>query len=142
MSDPAQLLAMMQSDPSAARQMLEATIAERSASDPMLAMMMQMMNSRRPPEDVALEKRARVERVRTHVGELRAALASAHELLDDVARAVGACEACWGGDDDCRACRGRGTAGWRVPDEALFDELVAPAVRRREQQKPTKGSME
>lgn len=143
MSDPAQLLAMMQNDPGAARQMLEANMAEQAASNPMMAMMMQMMSSRRADEDRGAEqKRARIERVRQHVSDLRAAVGSAHDLLDDVAAALGACGVCWGGTDDCDKCRGRGTPGWRMPDDELFAELVAPAVKRRAQGQPTKESNE
>jgi hypothetical protein len=143
MSDPAQLLAMMQNDPAAARQLLEANMAEQAASNPMMAMMMQMMSSRRAEENRGPEdKRARIERVRRHLSELRSALSTAHDLLDDVAAALGACSVCWGGTDDCDNCRGRGVPGWRMPDDELFTELVAPAVKRRAQGQPTKGSNE
>jgi hypothetical protein len=56
----------------------------------MLAMVMQMMSARQEGGDDASRrsgKRERVERVRAHLHELRAALASAHGLLDDVAAA-------------------------------------------------------
>ena len=48
-----------------------------------------------------------------------------------VARALGACRRCFGEDELCPVCRGRGRPGGRAPDEALFAELVAPAVERR-----------
>jgi hypothetical protein len=137
-----QLLQMMQTDPAGARRMLEAAVTERSASDPMLAMMMQMMNSRRSEEPPENRRRERVERVRSHLGELRSALASAHGLLDDIADALGACDVCWGSDERCRECRGRGTPGWRMPDEELFAELVAPAVKRHAEGQHTKGETE
>jgi hypothetical protein len=51
------------------------------------------------------------------------------ERLDRCAAALGACGVCWGLDPSCRACRGRGRPGFALPDDALFDELVLPAVR-------------
>jgi hypothetical protein len=51
------------------------------------------------------------------------------ERLDRCAAALGACGVCWGMDPSCRACRGRGRPGFALPDDALFDELVLPAVR-------------
>lgn len=138
----AELLQMMQNDPAEARRMLEAAVAERSARDPMLAMMMQMMNSRRSEEVPTTDRRARVERVRARLGELRESLSNAHDLLDDIADALGACDTCWGSDEDCRECRGRGAPGWRMPNEKLFAELVAPAVTRRAQGQHTERETE
>jgi hypothetical protein len=46
-----------------------------------------------------------------------------------LAGALGACE-CWGDDPDCSSCSGVGSAGWMQPDEGLYAEYVAPAVRR------------
>ncbi len=62
--------------------------------------------------------------------DLRGELADLREVNDTVASALGACPVCWGGDRDCEACRGRGRAGFRDPDPALFEELVLPAARR------------
>jgi hypothetical protein len=57
-------------------------------------------------------------------------LADLREVNDTVAAALGACPVCWGGDDACAVCRGRGKAGGAAPDPDLFRELVVPAVRR------------
>jgi hypothetical protein len=58
---------------------------------------------------------------------------AAHEALLDhnvmLAGALGACD-CWGQDGDCPLCSGQGRAGWVEPNPALYDEYVAPAVRR------------
>jgi|HubBroStandDraft_6_1064221.scaffolds.fasta_scaffold577569_1 hypothetical protein len=48
---------------------------------------------------------------------------------DILAEALGACCLCWGEDNQCRACRGRGRPGFAMPDEEAFGELVLPAVR-------------
>ncbi|MBK9035864.1 MAG: hypothetical protein IPL61_32215 [Myxococcales bacterium] len=141
--DTAQLLALMQRDPDAARQLAEANVGQLAAANPMMAMVMQMMTAQRGQAESREEtRRARVERVRTHVRELQDALAGAHSLLGDLAAALGACGDCWGELDACPTCRGRGGPGWRAPDDGLFDELVTPAVRRRARNQPKEGSTE
>ena len=52
------------------------------------------------------------------------------EVNDTLARALGACAYCWGGDSDCPNCGGMGSAGNELPNLELYHELVAPAVRR------------
>jgi hypothetical protein len=64
--------------------------------------------------------------VRAMLDELR----DLREGNDTLARALGACRLCWGGEDDCNECGGRGWPGSSAPDAALFNELVAPAVKR------------
>jgi hypothetical protein len=49
-----------------------------------------------------------------------------------LADALGACARCFGEDELCPVCRGRGRPGGRQPDGALFRELVEPAWRRHE----------
>lgn len=61
---------------------------------------------------------------------LRRELEGLREVNDTLAAALGACPGCWGGDEDCEACGGRGSAGSMPPDAELFEELVLPAVRR------------
>lgn len=48
--------------------------------------------------------------------------------VDQLAAALGACCACWGEDVNCRLCRGRGTPGFALPDEGLFEHYVLPAI--------------
>ncbi|MGL5859344.1 MAG: hypothetical protein ACRC35_13245 [Angustibacter sp.] len=64
-----------------------------------------------------------------------------HRLHDEVRRlrrqvhalaaALGACARCWGQDQGCPRCAGRGRSGARAPDPVLYHDLVSPAVRRR-----------
>jgi hypothetical protein len=63
------------------------------------------------------------------IDALHAEIAHLREHLDRCAGALGACGTCWGADPRCRACRGRGFPGYASPDEQLYAELVAPAVR-------------
>jgi hypothetical protein len=47
-----------------------------------------------------------------------------------LADALGACPRCFGEDQICPVCRGRGKPGGRAPDPSLISELVEPALRR------------
>src|SRR6476469_8860183 len=49
---------------------------------------------------------------------------------DRLADALGACRRCFGDDELCPVCHGRGRPGGRAPDPMLFAELVAPATAR------------
>lgn len=59
-----------------------------------------------------------------------AELADLRQVNDTLAAALGACRVCWGGDRECQQCNGHGAAGSGLPDMTLFEQLVAPAVRR------------
>lgn len=74
------------------------------------------------------ERHEREESLRRRVDELTDQLDAAYGLLDDLAAALGACPACFGGDDACRWCRGRGAPGFTAPEPSLFNRLVRPAV--------------
>src|SRR5688572_12763452 len=50
-------------------------------------------------------------------------LEEAMQELDDLARALGACEECWGDDLRCSKCRGKGSPGYFTPKRDLFDRL-------------------
>ncbi|TYB51331.1 hypothetical protein FXF51_53670 [Nonomuraea sp. PA05] len=55
-----------------------------------------------------------------------------HALADRdllLAAALGAC-GCWGEAAGCPDCAGRGSPGWMPPDPELYEQYVAPAVRR------------
>jgi hypothetical protein len=64
-----------------------------------------------------------VERLYAELEELR-------ERTRMLADALGACPRCFGEDELCPVCRGRGRPGGRVPDQSLFERLVAPAQMR------------
>jgi hypothetical protein len=57
-----------------------------------------------------------------------------------LAAALGACD-CWGEDPGCEDCSGAGAVGWVPPEPEVYEEYVAPAVRRAATE-PTEGSDE
>ena len=135
MIDP-MLLQTFATDPDAARELLRTMLAERAASDPQLASMMQMFAQRdeaeaETPPAAGAVNRDRVQRVRDRVQEMRAELITLRERCEHLADALGACARCWGTEDDCDECGGEGAPGWREPDPQLFRELVEPAAARR-----------
>lgn len=80
--------------------------------------------------ETAKDRRRLLRRIRS----LTEDLALQQETGDTLAAALGACYLCWGEDSRCDHCRGRGISGWGDPDPALFDEYIAPAIRRIEKQ--------
>jgi hypothetical protein len=68
------------------------------------------------------------------VAALLERLYAENEALRDLTRmladALGACARCFGEDELCPVCRGRGRPGGREPDVGLFTQLVEPAWQR------------
>jgi len=69
-------------------------------------------------------------------------LEALYEVNDTVAAALGACRYCWGGDEDCKNCSGDGHPGSQLPDKALFQELVLPALKRMRRHNQTRSTDE
>jgi hypothetical protein len=69
------------------------------------------------------------ERLRQMVDRMGAELQELRERNDAAAAALGACYLCWGVSARCVICTGRGQSGWLPPHAALYEQLVAPAVR-------------
>jgi hypothetical protein len=61
---------------------------------------------------------------------LQQELADLREVNDTLASALGACPACWGGDQECSECSGLGHPGSNRPNLALYRKLIEPAARR------------
>jgi hypothetical protein len=57
------------------------------------------------------------------------------ERNDALAAALGACYLCWGEDEICEVCGGRGAPGSLPPDYQMFSVLVVPAVRRMQRRR-------
>lgn len=64
-----------------------------------------------------------IDGLRLHIGQLE-------DFQEEMAHALGACVYCMGEDASCKACRGKGKPGAFEPDEALFRQWIAPALRR------------
>ena len=114
---------------------------ELAAGDPRMAMLMQLMQSQRgepsndagEPDDrddliVELSERldaseARLTKMTRIARRLHAANATAMARLSKLAAALGACGLCWGEDEYCLGCRGRGSIGMMRPDPETRAEL-------------------
>jgi len=123
-----------------ARQMM----ADLQRTNPQLAMIAQMMQARAivaepvsadlsdEVSDLAerlAEAEARIEAMRRQARRLYEAHRGASERLAELAAALGACGLCWGEDDFCPSCRGRGRPGMVRPDLELRARLLGPVGR-------------
>lgn len=106
-------------------------LADLQRSNPQLAMLAQMMQARAiVPEPAGpdlgeeitqlaeqlAEAQRQVDRVKREGRRLLASYRDATERLGLLAAALGACGLCWGDDDLCPSCRGRGAPGMVRPD--------------------------
>lgn len=64
-----------------------------------------------------------------HVRRLQAEHERMQARLDALAEALGACY-CWGEDEGCRGCSGKGVPGALPADPERFDEFVLPLLIR------------
>jgi hypothetical protein len=71
-----------------------------------------------------------IKKMKKTIDALNESLKTMEAFHEDLAHALGACPFCWGEDETCRACRGRGKPGAFEPDKALFQALVLPATKR------------
>lgn len=109
--------------------------------DPRMAMMMKLMQSQKaaPPIDEKPDDRddliaelserldaaeARLVKMTRIARQLHDANAVATGRLGRLAAALGACGLCWGDDDLCPGCRGRGGVGMVRPDPVARAELI------------------
>lgn len=106
--------------------------------DPRLRLMAEMMSnqkaqSNQPSAEQILAKKKRVlaklEKFTQENSDLQQENQLLHERLALLAEALGACPLCWGEDNSCLTCYGRGVPGSFMPNRNVFDVYVLPAVR-------------
>ena len=64
-----------------------------------------------------------------HIRRLQSSHEAMQARLDALAEALGACY-CWGEDETCRGCHGKGVPGALPADPDRFDEFVLPLLIR------------
>ena len=128
----------------------QAMLRELAESDPRMALMLQFLNPPRAAvveDDPELDERnaviedlsARLDAAEVklaRVTDIARRLHGAHQAsarrLSELAAALGACGLCWGEDQSCPGCHGRGRAGMVRPDEALRDRLFGRHTTREQ----------
>lgn len=144
---------MADADPVDPQALARRMMADLQESNPSLAALAQLMQARtivpepvtdglgdevlRLAEQLAAAE-ARIDAMKRQARRLLAAHRAATERLGDLAAALGACGWCWGEDDSCPSCRGRGRPGMVRPDLELRARLFGPP---RTGAAPTEQSM-
>jgi hypothetical protein len=157
----ADMLARMSSSDPNARPNIEEMLAQQAKTNPMVAMFAKHMAEQKaiasarenlPVIDVEASEvvaesqveesqekgegsAAELIELRQYMKGMFAEIKFLRERNDALAAAVGACCLCWGQNLECRSCRGRGGPGFCMPDEALFEEFVLPAIQTLRAQK-------
>ena len=62
------------------------------------------------------------------VGHLEQENRELREILEDYALALGACDRCFVGLENCPDCGGAGAPGYVSPDNELFEMIVVPTL--------------
>lgn len=96
----------------------------------MIAEFMKTQNNARAEPDRDEERQAKLERAAARYRETKQQNRILADRIDVLAAALGACPACWGENDDCEMCSGKGVAGFYLPEKDAFVNYVLPAVRR------------
>jgi hypothetical protein len=136
---------MADADAIDAQAMAQRMMAELRESNPQLAILAQLMQARTiVPDPVSADlsdevirladqlaaAEARIDAMKRQARRLVALHREADDRLADLAAALGACGLCWGEDDFCPSCRGRGRPGMVRPDFELRARLLGPARPR------------
>jgi hypothetical protein len=122
--------------------LMQQMMADAAAADPKMAMLAQMLAGSRAAaapqpdddnDDEIAELNARLERADARIiamkrdgRRLLEAYQACRERLGLLAAALGACGLCWGDNESCPSCRGRGRPGMVRPDPELRARLLGP----------------
>lgn len=146
-------LAMMMQGKVKPKALLSQMVAEMADDDPQMAMVSQYLAMQ--PDDDSDDESADEEireganpsrqwvddqelmSLREEVATIQANLEEQTQLLQELidrntelAAALGACPECWGENQSCSACHGRGVPGALKPDKKCFDYYIAPLLAR------------
>ena len=61
--------------------------------------------------------------------------------IEILAAALGACPICWGDDEQCDECQGRGAPGAFLPDKKAFRVFVLPSIQKMQKRRRTRIGM-
>lgn len=119
----------MQSNP-LYQQLFEQVVAERPELAQYKELFNQPQNSQsNEASDIQKDLLSRLKKTINTAKRLQEDLEEAFDELDDLAKALGACD-CWGRDNRCPSCKGKGEPGYFKPEKELFNELILPALKQ------------
>lgn len=144
--------------------MIEQMVARRSAEDPRMGMILNLITQRQAAaqaqagEDVQeggvnyqaspvgnprAQYREHLQKLKEKVAAVYLELREMRNRNEMLALALGACKECWGRDPDCPSCLGQGKPGAYTVDPLLFEQFVEPACSQAHPPagpKPSAGS--
>jgi hypothetical protein len=124
---PEDLLAKLSTNPAAA--LVAKHLAESRAGNAARETVIDVEPAEEPATPAPEDCSGVMRELRQQVESMFAELSVLRERTDLLASSLGACCLCWGEDAECRICRGRGRPGFSLPDDALFEEFVLPAIK-------------
>jgi DNA repair exonuclease SbcCD ATPase subunit len=101
----------------------------KAAGDNPMAAMMATLGKQRNTEAQQLKRyRRRLKQTRRTLEAMRSQVQEAENVLQELAAIFGACPRCWGQDEECPDCRGKGGPGSHTPDPEELLALTEPAL--------------
>ncbi len=111
--------------------LIERVVSERPDLAPFAELFQQINTSNtKEPKSKNIEAELKFRKLASAAQILNEDFNDVLDELDDLAKALGACSTCWGEDNRCEKCRGKGQSGFFKPDEKLFRKLILPALKR------------
>jgi hypothetical protein len=113
-------------------QLMQKMLSERPDLAPFAEMFEKQQAESVDVEDVVKEvEQKHEEQGKRLIAKIRRLEAELDQVLDQnevLAKALGACDECWGDDKRCPTCRGKGTGGYFLPERELFEKYIKPAL--------------
>ena len=109
----------------------------QNGADPLTAMLLSRMLA--TPREAPVEKEEVVDdelrdrevtQLRRALARARSELASADVMARYIAETFGTCDKCWGLNQLCSQCEGKGGPGYRSPDAETLRAWVEPALQK------------
>jgi hypothetical protein len=87
-----------------------------------------LFSKRKSSEGSLADKKTRA-RIKSRIQSMSEELSVLRQHSEELAAALGACEICWGYDNECEHCNGYGSPGWQAPRRGVFNKYVEPAIK-------------
>ena len=120
-------------------QFLQKQHAQAAADDPALDERNAVIEDLSARLDAAEDRLHRMDTIARRLHSLHQA---ASRRLSELAAALGACGLCWGEDEHCPGCRGRGRAGMVRPDPEVRARLLGARPASAPPRRPTSMAQE
>jgi len=119
---------------------MEALMQQMAADNPKLQTLLTLMQQQQTDndsntqpsdnEELVYYESGKIKKQNRLIKRLHTELSIAENLIEHLAAGLGACPTCWGHDDQCEECDGKGKPGAFKIDKRSFQTYVLPVIRK------------